>query len=99
VLAVYLDLWNSSTRTYGQLLHEARTALNTMIANYSVNTTLVATYTTEDGVTVTNQPNALEIRPRIRRHIDAPTDNGEYGFPLLTAWVRFDIQGLWERWP
>jgi hypothetical protein len=72
--ALYLDRWESGTRTYEQIMADAAAQLTIMRNNLRGNPTL----------TVNGTPHCWEIR-RVQRRMVGPLDKGQLGFPAIQA--------------
>ncbi len=101
VAALYLERWETSTRTYEQLMHDIRADLNVMCQNVADNPQLHATVTTPNGTVLSDVQNAIEAGTRIRRFIDAPVkdaQNAAFGFYQITASLLIQVRGIFEEY-
>lgn len=94
VACMVIDRWETSSRTYEQLMQDTRAVLNTMVQNVSGNRSLSVTGVpnTQDG------DNAIYAGQRIRRRIHAPNMTSDFGFPVINAYLLIDVWGMWEQY-
>jgi hypothetical protein len=101
VAALYLERWETSARTYEQVMAQIRADLDLMCQNVADNPTLHATVTAPDGTVLTDVANAIEAGTRIRRFIDAPvkdSSNAAFGVYQITASLLIQVRGLFESY-
>ena len=73
----YLDRWETSTRSTGQLVADCRVALEQMKANLRASHTLAG--------------NAIRSGESIDTDVQGPIGDPGIGFPLFAASVQFDV--------
>jgi hypothetical protein len=79
---LYLDRWETDTRTFEQILADMSTALGTMGDNVNAN------YTLNMGPTVT-----AGEKGSIR--INGPVDTRDIGVPLVSGEITIQVKGPW----
>ena len=78
---LYLDRWETDTRTYEQILTDMQEALCTCADNVDSNPTLNL------GPTIAGE--TIDIR------IDSPVDTSQLGVPLVAGELVIEVRGTW----